>query len=136
MVMSHMRREIFRISLVNALQLSLCYQRHGKSTSRSLFQFEHIAFLYGLFGDVVCLWVIFVVCVLGIGIDGALVFAPFVEEIEFYDAVVPVLIAFSTDEPVVGAFGAVSSLNTWASLVAHMVKSLLAMQETRVRSLG
>ena len=31
---------------------------------------------------------------------------------------------------------AVSSLNTWASLVAHMVKSLLAMQETQVQSLG
>ena len=43
--------------------------------------------------------------ILGVGIDGAGVFAALVQEVEFDDALVTVLVAFSTDEPVVGALG-------------------------------
>ena len=43
--------------------------------------------------------------ILGIGIDGTVVLATLVEEVELDDALVSILVALATNEPVVGALG-------------------------------
>ena len=43
--------------------------------------------------------------ILGIGIDGAIVLLSLIEEVELDDALMTVLITFTANKPVVGAFG-------------------------------
>ena len=58
-----------------------------------------------LLGDGVGLWILLIVGILGIGIDGTVVLTSFVEEAELDGSFVAVLVALAADEPVVGALG-------------------------------
>ena len=81
------------------------HQTNGKAATRCLGQLQGIALLDRSLGDDVCLRILLVVGILGIGIDGAVVFAAFVEEVELDDTLVTILVALTANEPVVSTFG-------------------------------
>ena len=82
-----------------------CNQTDGEATSGSLGELQDILGRNHLLGDDVGLRIGLVVSVLGIGVDGAVVLAALVEEVQADGGLMAVLVALASDEPVVGALG-------------------------------
>ena len=59
----------------------LSKERHGKTAATGLFDLQYIAMVHRLVCDSVGLWIVLVVGILAVGIDGTVVFATFAEEI-------------------------------------------------------
>ena len=75
----------------------------SESSAGCLGELQSVALLHRALGDEICLWVLVVAGVLGIGIDRSLVLAALVEEVELHGALVSVLVALAGEEPVVAA---------------------------------
>ena len=92
--------------LVNCLSLLLFHhKRYCKTAAGCFSDFQHVALLDGTLGNSVCLRVGVVVGILGVGINGAVVLAALVEEVELDDGLVTILVALAANEPVVSALG-------------------------------
>ena len=112
--------QVFRVN--NVIDL-LGYQADSESTARSLGELECITSLDYLLGDGVGLWILLIVGILGIGIDGTVVLTSFVEEVELDGSFVAVLVALAADEPVVGALG----LARYGDIVAGFCLQILGI---------
>ena len=78
-----------------------CLQRDSKATAGCHCQLQYIAFLHLLMGDFVCFRIVLVVRILCICIDSTVIYVILIEEIEFQNTLVSVLIALSSDVPIV-----------------------------------
>ena len=82
-----------------------CNKRNSESASGSFCKLEHILGSYHLLGDDIRFGVMLIVGILRVSIDGAVVFATFIKEIETDGSLMTVLITFAAYEPVVSALG-------------------------------
>ena len=71
------------------------HQRHSEATTRGLLNLESLTSLHRLLRDGVGLRIGFVVGVLRIGIDGALILTTLIQEVEFHDSRMSVLVALT-----------------------------------------
>lgn len=81
------------------------YEADGETTARGFLDLQHVASLHHSLGDGIGLRISIVVGILRIGINGAVVFAALVEEVELDNGQMTILIALATHEPVVGTLG-------------------------------
>ena len=84
--------------------LLLSDERHGKASAGSFLQLEHVALLNNLVCYLVCLRILLIVSVLGIGIYRSVILAALVEDIELNDGLMSVFVTLTSDKPVVCSF--------------------------------